>query len=125
MYNPVKVHFGLGVLKNLPASLEKYGKKVLLVYGKSSIKRTGLYDVILDLLDGFEIVEYNGIKPNPLVDDADAAAELGRREKVDVVLAVGGGSVIDSAKMISMGIKADHGIWEFMSGSKKPKSSVP
>ena len=69
--------------------------------------------------------EYGGIRPNPLVQDVDAAAELGRKNKVDVILAAGGGSVIDSAKIISIAIPVRHSSWDFYAGKATPHKAVP
>lgn len=126
-YNPTCLHFGKGVLDKLPAIISQYGKKVLLVYGKGSIRKNGLYDQITNKLRGAEIewVEYQGIKSNPLVEDVDAAASLGREQQVDVVLAVGGGSVIDSAKIISITIPVEHTAWNFYTYRSRPKSAIP
>ncbi len=123
--NPVKIHFGKDVINQLPKSIANYGKRVLLVYGKESIKANGLYQKILDLLADFEIFEFSGIKSNPIIEDVDAAAEVGRKNNVDVILAVGGGSVIDSAKVIAATIPVSHGGWEFMSGKQTPKEAIP
>jgi hypothetical protein len=127
MYNPVKLHFGRGVVENLGKAISKYGTKVLLVYGGGSIKRNGIYEqVILKLKQaGAEVFEYQGIKPNPVIEDVDAAAAMGRENQVDVILAVGGGSVIDSAKIISISVPVSHSGWEFMKGRVKPATSVP
>jgi alcohol dehydrogenase YqhD (iron-dependent ADH family) len=126
-YNPTSLHFGRGVLENLAETISNYGKKVLLVYGKGSVKRNGLYEKIVTQLQnaGLEIVEYGGIQPNPVVGDVDAAAELGRREHVGVILAVGGGSVIDSAKIISITIPVNHSAWNFYTYRAKPLTSIP
>lgn len=126
-FNPTSLHFGKGVLDQLPATLLSYGKRVLLVYGKSSIVRSGLYDRLKEqlLAAGIEISEYGGIKSNPLVEDVDAAAEVGRKNQVDVILAVGGGSVIDSAKIISITIPVEHPAWNFYTYRAKPVKAVP
>jgi alcohol dehydrogenase YqhD (iron-dependent ADH family) len=127
MYNPVRLHFGRGVTDSLGNSVLKYGKRVLLVYGGGSIKRNGVYDHVMAQLKeaGAEVFEYSGIKPNPVIEDVDAAAAMGREKNVDIILAVGGGSVIDSAKIISITIPADHSGWEFMKNRQKPQSAVP
>ena len=126
-HNPTALHFGKNVLKDLGATLRPYGKKVLLVYGKGSIKKSGLYDQVIKHLREIdaEIFEYGGIKPNPVFGDVDAAAEIGRDNHVDLVLAVGGGSVIDSAKMISITIPVRHSVWEFMTYKTRPHKAVP
>jgi hypothetical protein len=126
-YNPTSLHFGKDVLNDLGATVSKYGSKVLLVYGKGSIKQNGLYDQVMAQLSKAKctVYEYSGIRPNPVVDDVDAAASLGRHREVDVIVAVGGGSVIDSAKGIAVAIPVYHSAWEFWSGKAKPQSAVP
>ncbi|NVO18475.1 MAG: iron-containing alcohol dehydrogenase [Bacteroidetes bacterium] len=126
-FNPTVLHFGRGVLDALPGTIKQYGNRVLLVYGKGSIKHSGLYDKIAGLLNaaGIEVVEYGGIRPNPVVEDVDEAASLGRKEKIEVILAVGGGSVIDSAKIISITIPANHPAWNFYTYRAKPVSAIP
>jgi len=126
-FNPTSLHFGKGVLDKLGETVGLYGKKALLVYGKGSIKRNGLYDKVIDQLKnaGIEVIEYSGIKPNPVVEDVDAAAGVGRTENVDVVVAVGGGSVIDSAKIISITIPVNHSAWNFYTYRAKPLVALP
>jgi len=127
MYNPVRLHFGRGVLDNLGKAISEYGQRVLLVYGGGSVKKNGIYDQVIAQLQKIhaEVIEYEGIKPNPLIEDVDAAATLGRNHKIDVILAVGGGSVIDSAKIISISIPVSHSGWDFIKGKEKPASAVP
>jgi alcohol dehydrogenase YqhD (iron-dependent ADH family) len=125
--NPTTLHFGRNSLSGLNEVLQHYGKKVLLVYGKGSIKKTGLYDRVVDFLQEVhaEVFEYAGIRPNPVIADVDAAAVLGRKKKVDVILAIGGGSVIDSAKIISITIPVQHPAWDFITRKAKPEKAVP
>jgi alcohol dehydrogenase YqhD (iron-dependent ADH family) len=127
MYNPVKLHFGRGVVEDLGDAISKYGKRVLFVYGGGSIKSNNIYEQVLAQLKktGAEVIEYQGIRPNPIIEDVDAAAALGRQKRVDVILAVGGGSVIDSAKIISISIPVEHSGWEFMKGKEKPERAIP
>ena len=110
IYNPVELHFGAGVVKKLGSLASAYGNKALLVYGKGSVKRNGSYrETLQSLLDaGIEVVEFDGIKSNPIIEDVDAAADLGRKEGVSMIIAVGGGSVIDSAKIIALTIPVSH-----------------
>ena len=126
-HNPTTLHFGRNVLKDLGATITLYGKRVLLVYGKGSVKKSGLYDQVITILDkaGAEVFEYSGIQSNPVVQDVDAAAAIGRENKVDVILAVGGGSVIDSSKIISITIPVNHTAWDFMSYKAKPLEAIP
>ncbi|MBN3035171.1 MAG: iron-containing alcohol dehydrogenase [Bacteroidales bacterium] len=125
--NPTVVHFGRGVLTDLGSTVAKIGHRVLLVYGKGSIRRNGIYDMVMQQMqqEGLEVMEYSGIRPNPVVGDVDMAAEAGRRFRPDVILAVGGGSVLDSAKIIAITIPVKHTGWLFMSGKAKPVSAVP
>jgi len=125
--NPTVLHFGKDVLSGLGTVLERYGDKVLLVYGKGSVKKTGLYDTVMGILKEIhaEVYEYSGIRPNPVIEDVDAAADFGRTHGVDVILAVGGGSVIDSAKIISVTIPVLHPAWDFIKHKTKPKKAVP
>ncbi|HOT89530.1 MAG TPA: iron-containing alcohol dehydrogenase [Bacteroidales bacterium] len=127
LYNPVKLHFGKDITDDLAKTVELYGKRVLLVYGKNAIKENGVYAKIkaqLKLIHA-EVFEYGGIKSNPVIEDVDAASRLGRNSNADVVLAVGGGSVIDSAKIISVTIPVSHSAWDFYSGLKKPEKAIP
>ena len=126
-HNPTALHFGKNVLRDLGSIINIYGKKVLLVYGKESVKKSGLYDQIIKYLQEIncEVYEISSIKPNPIVQDVDAAAKVGRDNHVNVILAVGGGSVIDSAKMISITIPVQHSAWDFMSHKAKPHKAIP
>ena len=126
-YNPTRLHFGNKALEELKNVIHAYGKKVLLVYGQGSVKRTGLYDRVIKYLyeAGAEVFLFGNIRPNPIIEDVDAAADLGREKQVDVILAVGGGSVIDSAKIISITIPYGHSGWDFFAGRAKPREAVP
>ena len=125
--NPTTLHFGKNALDGLKEVLQHYGRKVLLVYGKGSIKKTGLYDKVMGYLNEVqaEVFEYEGIRSNPVIEDVDIAAALGRKHKVDVILAVGGGSVIDSGKFISITIPVQHPAWDFITRKAKPEKAVP
>ncbi len=127
IYNPVKVHFGHGVLDKLGESVAEYGHKVLLLYGKGSIHKNGIYDIVMEQLSlaGCNVREYHGIKSNPVIEDVDGAVELARSHGADVILAVGGGSVIDSAKVIATAIKHDGPAWDLMSRKAKPATALP
>lgn len=125
--NPTVLHFGKDVIKDLDKVCRKYGPDILLVYGKGSIKRNGIYESVVSQLknSGKNIIEYEGIKPNPVIEDVDAAAELGRRHKISCIIAVGGGSVIDSAKIIAITIPVDHSGWDFFTGKSRPQVAIP
>jgi alcohol dehydrogenase YqhD (iron-dependent ADH family) len=126
-YNPTSLHFGKNVLKDIGKTVAEYGKRVLLVYGRQSIKQNGLYNMVTENLksNGCTIFEYKGIKSNPIIEDVDAAAEVGRKNRVDVILAVGGGSVIDSAKLIAITIPHEGNAWDFFIKKAKPVSAIP
>lgn len=126
-YNPVKLHFGKGVVKDLGEAASALGKKALLVYGGGSVLRNGSYNDTVDQLKAnkINIVEYKGIKPNPLVSSADEAAALGINEGVDLIVAVGGGSVIDSAKIIAVCITDGVKGWDIMTGKHEPVNTLP
>lgn len=126
-HNPTSLHFGKGVIETIGNTVKPFGSKVLLVYGKGSVKRSGLYERIVAQLNlaGASVFEYDGIQPNPLVADVDKAAAIGRENEVDYILAVGGGSVIDSAKIISITIPVTHSAWKFYEYKAKPVKAVP
>jgi len=126
-YNPVRLHFGEGVVQNVGDTIKQYGKHVLLMYGKGSVKKYGYYQQVVNVLQdaGVEITEFGGIQPNPLVDDVRKAISLGKEKRVDVVLALGGGSVIDSAKIVSIGLVHETDPWQFMLWQAFPEKSVP
>lgn len=126
-YNPTKVRFGVGVVSDLGSETKNYGTKALLVYGKGSVKKYGYYDQVMDVLRAanVEVVEYGGIKPNPVLEDVEQAAALGRAHQVEMVVALGGGSVIDSAKIIALGIANNEPTWDYMTHKKTPQKSIP
>jgi len=113
-YNPTRIHFGKDSLSMLAGELGAFGQNVLLVYGRSSVKKTGLYDKIISILTdcGKTVTELSGIKPNPTYRQVLAGAELVRNHKIDLILAVGGGSVIDCAKAISVSAYTDGDPWQ-------------
>ncbi len=127
MFNPVKLHFGKGVTDQMGEVTHEFGKKVLLVIGKGSVKKSGAYDQVVASLNdaGCEILEYSGIKSNPLIDNVDEAATMAKEHKIDVIVALGGGSVIDSAKIISLAMKYDGRAWDIVTGKYKPVDTVP
>lgn len=113
-YNPTKIYFGKDSLSNLSGELENYGKNVLLMYGKGSVKKSGLYDRVIKILTDAEkcVTELPGIKSNPTYDQLKEGAALVRESGIDLILAVGGGSVIDCAKGISVSAYAEGDPWE-------------
>lgn len=126
--NPTRIHFGKEALKKLPEELSYVGKQVLLVYGTGSIKSTGLYDTILSLLKraGKEVCELSGVSSNPTADKAYEGIELARKQKPDLVLAVGGGSVLDCAKVVAAGALYDGDFYEeFFVKRAEAKTAIP
>lgn len=112
--NPTRIHFGRTALQHLPEELALYGRNVLLVYGKNSIKASGLYDQVVRMLHdaGKEISELSGINSNPRYCQVLEGARLVREHHIDLILAVGGGSVIDCCKGISAAAYCDGDAWE-------------
>ena len=113
-YNPTKLHFGKDALNKLNDELPHYGNNVLLIYGGGSIKRTGLYDKVVAILkdNGKNIFEDDGVMPNPTTDKLAEGIERARAGHVDFILAVGGGSVIDYAKALSVSVHCQEDPWE-------------
>ena len=112
--NPTKLYFGKDALQGLSEELPKYGKNVLLVYGGGSIKKNGIYDKVVQLLkaNGKEIYEDGGVMPNPTSDKLNEGIVRARSAKADLILAVGGGSVCDYAKAVSVSVNYDGDAWE-------------
>ena len=112
---PTRLIFGEGVISELPAVMKPVGKRVLLTYGGGSIKRMGLYDKVKELLADFEIYELSGIQPNPKYDPSVLdGVKICKEQKIDVILAVGGGSVLDCSKAIAAGAKYDGEPWDLI-----------
>lgn len=112
--NPTKLYFGKDALDGLNKELPKYGKNVLLVYGGESIKKNGIYDKVVAILktNGKEIFEDAGVMPNPTVQKLYEGIERARKAKADLILAVGGGSVCDYAKAVSVSVNCEEDPWE-------------
>lgn len=126
-YNPVKLIFGKGQLQEAKKELPKFGKKVLLVYGGGSIKKNGLYDEVIQMLSeaDLEVFELAGVEPNPRISTARKGIEICKKEGIEMILAVGGGSVIDCTKLIACGAKYDGDAWDFVSRKAQPKEALP
>ena len=124
-YLPTKVIFGKGQIKQLGTEAAKYGKKILLVYGGGSIKRTGIYDQVMEQLKGFQVFELPGVEPNPRVSTCRKGVEICKKEGIDLILAVGGGSSMDSAKCIAAGAKYDGDAWDLVRDASKIKEALP
>lgn len=125
-YTPTRVIFGKGVVDQLPEVMKPLGKRVLLTYGGGSIKRNGLYDKVLDLLKGYEITELPGIEPNPKYNPSVLdGVRLCKENNIDVILSVGGGSVLDCSKAIAAGAKYDGDPWDLITYKVKAQAALP
>lgn len=126
--SPTKIYFGKDRELEIGKIIKEFGyKKVLLHYGQNSIKKTGLYDKVIKSLndDNIDFIELSGVEPNPKIELVRVGTEIVKKEKVDLILAVGGGSVIDSAKAIAAGALVDFDPWLFNSHEKTCLNSIP
>lgn len=125
--SPTKIIFGKSAENQVGDEVKQYCDKILLHYGGGSIKRSGLYDrVIKSLKDkGIEIIELGGVKPNPRLSMVREGIKICRENNINFILAVGGGSVIDSAKAIAAGVPYEGDEWDFHTGKANPKSVLP
>ena len=112
--NPTRIHFGKNAINKLANELKAYGENILLVYGKAAIKKIGLYDQVINILqaEGKHVVELEGINANPRYTQLLEGARLVREHNIDLILAVGGGSVIDCAKGIACAAYAEGDVWQ-------------
>ena len=123
---PTRLIFGKGSIEQLPEVMRPLGRRVLLAYGGGSIKKIGLYDSVRQLLSGFEIVELPGIQPNPKYDPSVLeGVRLCKAHEVDVILAVGGGSVLDCSKAIAAGAKYEGDPWDLITYKVKAQAALP
>ncbi|WP_066314182.1 iron-containing alcohol dehydrogenase [Bacillus sp. FJAT-29814] len=125
--NPTKLIFGKDQLVHLKTEIPRYGNKVLLVYGGGSIKRSGLYEKVMSLLNEIDaqVFELSGVEPNPRVSTARKGVEICKQEGVEFILAVGGGSVIDCTKLIAAGAKYDGDPWDLVIKKASAKEALP
>ncbi len=125
--SPTKIIFGKGTENKVGSETAKYGKKVLLHYGGGSIKKYGLYDRVLKSLkdEGLEVIELGGVRPNPRLSLVREGIDICRKEKIDIILAVGGGSAIDSAKTIASGVPYSGDVWDFFIEKAEMKEKIP
>ena len=123
---PTRLIFGKESIVKLPEVMRPLGKRVLLTYGGGSIKRSGLYDRVKELLKEFEIFELSGIQPNPKYDPSVLdGVRICKEKQVDVILAVGGGSVLDCSKAIAAGAKYDGDPWDLITSKVKAQAALP
>ena len=123
---PTRLIFGKGVVSQLPEVMSAFGRKILLTYGGGSIKKIGLYDKVKELLKDWDIVELSGIQPNPKYDPSVLeGVRLCKEHDIDVILSVGGGSVLDCSKAIAAGAKYDGDPWDLISYKVKAQAALP
>lgn len=123
---PTRIHFGKGQISHLP-ELAESGKKVLLVYGGGSIKRTGIYDQAMKLLDqaGLTVFELSGVEPNPRIETVRKGVQMCKEQGIDMVLAIGGGSTIDCAKVVAAGALYEGDAWDLVLDGGKIQKALP
>ena len=127
-YAPTKVHFGKDTHKEVGKIIHEYGfKTIMMQYGQSSIKKSGLYDEVMKSLtqNGIKVIEMGGVEPNPKLSFVKEAIKVARENNVELILAVGGGSVLDSSKYTATGAKYDGDVWDFPTRKSTPKDAIP
>ena len=123
---PTRLIFGKGVVAQLPEVMAQFGRKILLTYGGGSIRKIGLYDKVKELLKDFEIFELSGIQPNPKYDPSVLdGVKICKENDIDVILSVGGGSVLDCSKAIAAGARYDGDPWDLITYKAFAADSVP
>ncbi len=125
--NPTRIVFGKGTENQVGAEVKRIASSCLLHYGGGSVKKSGLYDRIVASLkkEGVRFLELGGVKPNPRVGLVREGIELCRKNKLEMILAVGGGSVIDSSKAIAVGVPYAGDVWDFFTGKETPTVKLP
>ncbi len=126
-HNPTKIIFGNNTIKQIGKECKPYGDSVLLVYGKGSIRKNGIYQQVISSLteSGIDIVEHPDVQSNPVLSHVRKGIQLVKKNNCQVVCAVGGGSVIDEAKAICAGSVVDFDVWKFFTGKKSIKKVLP
>lgn len=126
-YAPTKILFGKGQIENLGKEIIPYAKKVLLAYGGGSVKKSGIYDKTVSLLkeNNIEFVELSGIEPNPKIESVRQGANLCKEQNLEAIVAIGGGSVIDCAKVISAAANYDGDPWDLVLDSSLVTKAIP
>ena len=125
--NPTKILFGKGTEDQAGAECALWGKRALVHYGGGSVQKSGLLGRVLESLNkaGVQAIELSGVKPNPRLSLVRAGIEICRKNKIEVILAVGGGSSIDSAKAIAVGVPYSGDVWDFYTGKAQVKKALP
>lgn len=126
-HNPTKILFGKNTVPAIGDETALFGQKVLLVYGTGSIKKTGLYERVIESLQKADltIIEHSGVQSNPILSHVHEGIALAKKHHCQVVCAVGGGSVLDAAKAICAGSTVEHDVWKFFTGKKSLKNPLP
>jgi NADP-dependent alcohol dehydrogenase len=123
-HNPTAIEFGKGQIKEIANKISK-NDKVLLVYGGGSIKKNGVYDQVIKALENHTFVEFSGVEVNPTVETMNKAVKIVKEEKIDFILAVGGGSVIDGSKYLAAASLYDGDAWDFLDGTAEVEKALP
>lgn len=126
-HNPTKVIFGRGTIPCTGAETIAFGRRVLLVHGRESARRSGLLEQVSSSLSdaGADIIFHGGVQPNPTLDHVRRGIHEAKSHRIEVICALGGGSVIDSAKAISAGALVEHDVWKFFTGKKSIRQTLP
>lgn len=124
---PTTIYFGKGQIERIGAVVSEYGKRALLVYGGGSIKRSGLYDQVTELLkqEGISYEELSGVEPNPRIETVRKGVEICKEKEIQVVVPIGGGSTIDCAKVVAAGACYDGDAWDLVLNGRKIKKALP
>ncbi len=124
---PTRLYFGRGQIAHLDEALRAFGTRVLLTYGGGSIKKTGLYGEVMDILNkgGFAVTELGGIEPNPRIESVEEGVRLCKERGVEVILAVGGGSTIDCSKAIAAGVFYEGDLWQMVESEHGALKALP
>ena len=125
--NPTKLLFGKGVVSKLGTYSKSLGSKAVIIIGKGSVKSNGILDAVTEQLKsaGTEYILFEGIKSNPIFQDVDACISVAREFQADQIVAIGGGSVVDSAKAVAAGFYHDGSVWDICSGGIKVTQALP
>lgn len=126
-HNPTKIIFGKDTIPSIGPETAVWGKKCLLLYGGGSIKKSGVYDRVASSLNdaGLEVFEHPGVQSNPLLSHVREGIKKVKANRIEVVVAAGGGSVLDTGKAICAGSVVEHDVWKFFTGKKSMKSALP
>ena len=123
-HNPTAIEFGKGQIKEITNKISK-NQKILLVYGGGSIKKNGVYAQVIKALENHTFIEFSGVEVNPTVETMNKAVKIVKEEKIDFILAVGGGSVIDGSKYLAAASLYDGDAWDFLDGTAEVEKALP